>query len=71
MTDHFAAQIVFILVGLAHERTYLLIFNTKHLDRDEDLGDYVVVHELLHIRVPNHGKLWKRLMRLHRGDNKD
>jgi predicted metal-dependent hydrolase len=32
-----------------------------------DLQDYVIVHELLHFRVPNHGKLWKSLMRAHLG----
>ena len=47
----------------ATRRTHLLIFNTELLDLDEDLGDYVIVHELLHFRVPNHGKLWKSLMR--------
>lgn len=25
--------------------------------------DYVIVHELLHLQVPNHGKLFKSLMR--------
>ncbi len=33
-----------------------------------DLQDYVIVHELLHIFVPNHGKLWKSLMRSHLGE---
>jgi hypothetical protein len=33
------------------------------------LGDYVIVHELLHFSVPNHGKLWKSLMRAHLGDH--
>jgi predicted metal-dependent hydrolase len=28
-----------------------------------ELADYVIVHELLHLYVPNHGKLWKSLMR--------
>jgi hypothetical protein len=28
----------------------------------------VIVHELLHFSVPNHGKLWKSLMRAHVGD---
>jgi len=28
----------------------------------------VIVHELLHSSVPNHGKLWKSLMRAHLGD---
>ena len=32
------------------------------------LWDYVIVHELLHFAVPNHGKLWKSLMRAHLGD---
>ena len=29
--------------------------------------DYVIVHELLHFFVPNHGRLWKSLMRAHLG----
>ena len=33
-----------------------------------ELQDYVIVHELLHVNVPNHGKLWKSLMRAHLGD---
>jgi predicted metal-dependent hydrolase len=50
------------------KRTELLIFNTELLDLDESTGDYVIVHELLHFRVPNHGKLWKSLMLAHLGD---
>ena len=49
-------------------RTRLLIFNTDLLDLDEEIGDYVIVHELLHFLVPNHGKLWKNLMRAYLGD---
>lgn len=33
-----------------------------------ELWDYVIVHELLHFAIPNHGKLWKSLMRAHLGD---
>ena len=35
---------------------------------DRKIGDYVIVHELLHFAVPHHGKLWKALMRAHVGD---
>ena len=33
-----------------------------------ELWDYVIVHELLHFFVPNHGRLWKSLMRAHLGE---
>ena len=46
----------------------LLIFNAELLNMDQKLGDYVIVHELLHFSVPNHGRLWKSLMRAHLGD---
>jgi predicted metal-dependent hydrolase len=46
----------------------LLIFNVELLNMDKKLRDYVIVHELLHSRVPNHGKLWKSLMHAHLGD---
>src|SRR6266436_4908352 len=45
-----------------------LNFNSELLDYDRDVADYVIVHELLHFFVPNHGKLWKSLMRAHLGD---
>lgn len=45
-----------------------LSFNDELLGMDTKLGDYVIVHELLHFSVPNHGKLWKMLMRVHLGD---
>ena len=45
-----------------------LNFSSELLGLDRDLGDYVIVHELLHFSVPNHGKLWKSLMRAHLGD---
>jgi predicted metal-dependent hydrolase len=45
-----------------------LSFNDELLDMDQELGDYVIVHELLHVAVPNHGKLWKSLMRAHLGN---
>ena len=45
-----------------------LHFNAELLLLDRKVGDYVIVHELLHFSVPNHGKLWKSLMRAHLGD---
>jgi predicted metal-dependent hydrolase len=44
-----------------------LNFNVELLGFDRDVADYVIVHELLHFFVPNHGKLWKSLMRAHLG----
>jgi len=37
-------------------------FNEDLLKKDKKIGDYVIVHEMLHFHVPNHGKLWKSLM---------
>ena len=45
-----------------------LNFNTELLELNRDLWDYVIVHELLHFFVSNHGKLWKSLMQVHLGD---
>ena len=45
-----------------------LNFNDELLALNHELWDYVIVHELLHFFVPNHGKLWKSLMRAHLGN---
>jgi len=45
-----------------------LNFNNELLEIDKELGDYVIVHELLHFFVPNHGKLWKSLRTAYLGD---
>lgn len=45
-----------------------LSFNDELLGMETALGEYVIVHELLHFSVPNHGKLWKVLMRAHLGE---
>jgi len=45
-----------------------LSFNDELLVLDRELADYVIVHELLHFSVPNHGRLWKSLMRAHLGE---
>ncbi len=41
---------------------------TRILKYAQEIGDYVIVHELLHFNVPNHGKLWKSLMTAYLGD---
>ena len=46
-----------------------LNFSSELLELDCELGDYVIVHELLHLSVPNHGKLWKSRMLAHLGDH--
>ncbi|MGD0596787.1 MAG: M48 family metallopeptidase [Sedimentisphaerales bacterium] len=45
-----------------------LNFNEELLGLDKKIGDYVIIHELLHFRVPNHGKLWKSLMTVYLRD---
>jgi len=40
-------------------------FNLELLGMEKSLGEYVILHELLHYHVPNHGKLWKSLMEAH------
>ena len=42
-------------------------FNKELLKMDKRIGNYVIVHEILHLIVPNHGKLWKSLMRSYFG----
>ena len=34
-------------------------------DQESGFQDFVIAHELLHLRVPNHGKLFKALMSVH------
>jgi predicted metal-dependent hydrolase len=48
-----------------------LTFDTSLIALRKELQDYVIVHELLHYHVPNHGKLWKSLMSAHLGDYED
>ena len=39
-----------------------LTINTELLDLPKELGEFVIVHELVHLLVPNHGKLFKCFM---------
>ena len=45
-----------------------LTFDVSVLELRVELQDYVIAHELLHFHAPNHGRLWKSLMRAHLGE---
>lgn len=45
-----------------------LNFNQDLLKINKKLGKYVILHELLHFKAPNHGKLWKSLMKTYLGN---
>ena len=38
---------------------------TDLADQHPSFQDFVIAHELLHLRVPNHGRLFKALMTAH------
>jgi len=40
-------------------------FSHDLLKEPRDFQDEVIVHELIHIKVPNHGRLFKLLFRIH------
>lgn len=46
-----------------------LTFSLDLLREPADFRDYVIVHELLHLLIPNHGKVFRGLLRayLHQG----
>ena len=52
----------------SYSTTGRLTFDAALLNLSKNLQDYVIIHELLHYHVPNHGKLWKSLMRAHLGN---
>ncbi len=39
-----------------------LTLNTELLGLPKALGEYVIVHELTHLLVPNHGKVFKSFL---------
>ena len=52
----------------SYSTTGRLTFDASLLTLREEVQDYVIAHELLHSHAPNHGKLWKSLMRAHLGE---
>jgi predicted metal-dependent hydrolase len=42
-----------------------ICFSTELLEEPAAFREVVIVHELLHLLVPNHGKLFKSLMNAH------
>jgi len=46
-------------------------FSSDLLKEHQNFQEYVIVHELLHLRVPNHGKLFRSLMSLYLPDWED
>lgn len=45
-------------------------FSRDLLRQSGSFQDYVIVHELLHLRVPNHGRLFRSLMKSHLPENR-
>lgn len=44
-------------------------FATDLIRRPIAFQEFVIVHELLHLRIPNHGKLFRSTLRAHLRDN--
>ena len=42
------------------------ILQARRMPRD--FAEYVILHELLHVKVPSHGKLFKNLLGAHMPD---
>jgi len=40
-------------------------FNDELLHECREFQEYVIAHELLHLRIPNHGKLFKSIMAIY------
>jgi predicted metal-dependent hydrolase len=41
----------------------VVTFSTALLDERKDFGEAVIVHELIHLKVPNHGPVFRSLMK--------
>lgn len=45
--------------------TGTVTFATDLLEQDEQFQNYVIVHELLHLRFPTHGRVFKAFLTAH------
>ncbi|MGB9834955.1 MAG: M48 family metallopeptidase [bacterium] len=48
-----------------------LTFNIELLNKPPDFRKRVIVHELLHLKIPNHGKLFKVLLEIYLSEKSD
>jgi predicted metal-dependent hydrolase len=44
-----------------------LTFDAELLDEPEEFRNEVIVHEVLHLKVPNHGKVFRALLKAYLG----
>jgi predicted metal-dependent hydrolase len=45
-------------------------FNSELFDQPYRFQEFVIVHELLHLKIPNHGKFFKSLVNAYLSDSK-
>lgn len=43
----------------------VVTFSTDLLGEDRSFGEAVIVHELIHLKVPNHGPVFRSLLKAH------
>jgi len=46
-------------------------FDTSLLEQEREARDRAILHELLHLRFPNHGRMFRALLRAHLGKRVD
>ena len=49
----------------------VIYFNSELLFKRKELQSYVIAHELLHLKIPNHGRLFQAMMTTHMPNWKD
>jgi predicted metal-dependent hydrolase len=48
-----------------------LTFNSELFAQPYRFQEFVIVHELLHVKIPNHGKLFNSLLKAYLPDSKE